>query len=196
MREIDVDLAAHERPFGTRGSGTFQRDTEDDLRADAERLTRVLIDLSRALQFRDRDRVCRCADEISVSQCYALKEIVDHGPLSVNQLSAELFLDKSTVSRAAHALEAKGFVEKTTDPSDRRGVRLEATLEGARLAARIDREMVSENMDVLREFDPQVRHNVTRLAARLTGAYVARVSCEGGACCVVPSDDISDETEE
>lgn len=193
---MDVQLdAASEGRLDT-DPQTFPGQDEDGLRMDAERLTRVLIDLGRALQFRDRDRVCRCAEEVSVSQCYALKEIVDHGPLSVNELSAELFLDKSTVSRIANALEAKGFVEKTTDTIDRRGVKLEATLEGARLSARIDREMVNENMSVLRDFDPQARHNVTRLVARLTGAYVASVSCEGGACCVVDAKPTNLESEE
>ncbi len=174
-------------PNGTRGRELPIAGAEDfeDLREDAERLTRVLTDLGRVLQFRDRDRVCRCTDELSVSQCYALKAVVDHGPLSVNDLSAELFLEKSTASRAANALEAKGFVEKTPDPSDGRSVKLEATLSGARLAARIHREMMKENLAVLRDFDPEVRHNVTRLVARLADAYVARVSREGGACCVV-----------
>ena len=184
MREVEVDSQVPEEA-ATDAERAFLRGDEEDLQMDAERLTRVLIDLGRTLQFRDRDRVCRCADEVSVSQCYALKEIVDHGPLSVNDLAAELFLDKSTVSRAANALEAKGFVEKTTYAADRRGVRLEATIEGARLSARIDREMVNENISVLRDFDPQTRHNVTRLVARLTAAYVARVSCEGGVCCAV-----------
>ena len=169
----------------THTENPLREEIDADLRSDAERLTRVLIDLGRALQFRDRDRVCRCAEELSVSQCYALKEIVDHGPLSVNDLAAELLLDKSTVSRVANALEQKGYVERSPDPMDRRAVKLEATLEGARLSARVDRELVRENAVVLQDFEPEVRHNVIRLVARLTGSYVSRVSCEGGVCCVV-----------
>jgi hypothetical protein len=34
-------------------------------------------------QFRDRDRIC-CHD-VSVTQCYALETIVEHGPLRLDQ---------------------------------------------------------------------------------------------------------------
>ena len=45
------------------------------LRADAEHLSDALSELIRVTQFRDRDRAC-CYD-ISVSQCHALKGVVD-----------------------------------------------------------------------------------------------------------------------
>ena len=47
------------------------------LRADAEHLSDALGELIRVIQFRDRDRAC-CYD-ISVSQCYALKRVIDAG---------------------------------------------------------------------------------------------------------------------
>lgn len=46
--------------------------------ADAEALHTAVADLVRVYQFRDRDRIC-CHD-ISVTQCYALEALVEHGP--------------------------------------------------------------------------------------------------------------------
>jgi len=161
-------------------------DTNNELRRDAESLTRVLVQMARVIQLRDRDRVCRCAPEITVSQCYGLSAIVEGGSLSVNELAAELLLDKSTVSRLANQLEAKGLVSKAADPVDRRGVRLEATLEGRRLAGRVNEVMVDENALILSDFDPEVRHGMLQLASRLTRVLGDAVSVEAGCCSVVP----------
>ena len=59
----------------------------------------------RVYQFRDRDRIC-CFD-VSVSQCYALEGLVRRGGLTLNELAAHLYLDKSTASRVVDALERK-----------------------------------------------------------------------------------------
>ena len=47
---------------------------------DARGLHEAVADLVRVYQFRDRDRIC-CHD-VSVTQCYALETIVEHGPLA------------------------------------------------------------------------------------------------------------------
>ena len=156
---------------------------ELELRGDAERLTSSLKELMRVVQFRDRDRLCRY--DVTVSQCYALSAVVAAGSLSVNELAAELFLEKSTASRLANSLEAKGYLEKVPDPSDGRSIRLEPTRQGATLALSIEAELIEENVALLRDFDPEVRHAMTRLVSRLTRGYTARVEAGGGSCCVV-----------
>src|ERR1700754_3464708 len=94
------------------------------LERDARALYGALSDLIRVYQFRDRDRIC-CYD-VSVSQCYALEEVVRQGGMSLNDLAARLYLDKSTASRVVDSLERKGYVARTPHPSDRRAVLLEA----------------------------------------------------------------------
>jgi DNA-binding MarR family transcriptional regulator len=61
----------------------------------AAELFEAMSDLIRIYQFRDRDRTY--CHGISVSQCYALEAVARHGPLTVNQLAAYLYLGKSTV---------------------------------------------------------------------------------------------------
>ena len=75
----------------------------------------ALSDLIRVYQFRDRDRIC-CYD-VSVSQCYGLEALVRRGPMTLNDLAAHLYLDKSTASRVVDALERKGYVARSPHSS-------------------------------------------------------------------------------
>jgi hypothetical protein len=69
------------------------------LHEDARAVHEALSDLVRVYQFRDRDRIC-CHD-VSVTQCYALEALIRRGPITLGELAAELYLDKSTASRVA-----------------------------------------------------------------------------------------------
>src|ERR1044071_10417005 len=80
------------------------------LARDTEELYDALEDLLRVYQFRDRDRIC-CFD-VSVSQCYALEGLVRRGGMTLNDLAAFLYIDKSTASRVVDALERKGYVAR------------------------------------------------------------------------------------
>ena len=101
--------------------------TPSALERDASALQSAVADLVRVYQFRDRDRIC-CHD-ISVTQCYALETLVEHGPLRLGALADRLFLDKSTTSRVIAALVKKGYVEQQVEASDRRATALHATLQ-------------------------------------------------------------------
>jgi DNA-binding MarR family transcriptional regulator len=153
------------------------------LTRDAERLSDVLEDLLRVVQFRDRDRAC-CYD-VSVSQCYALERVVHGGGLTVNELAASLYLDKSTASRIAQSLVDKGYVARARDPEDGRVVRLVPTPAGTVLCHRILADIREEYAEMLAEFGPEVRAGIIRLVGRLGRSFAARVEASGGSCCVV-----------
>ena len=158
--------------------------TEDpSLAEDAVEMHRALSDLIRIYQFRDRDRIC-CYD-ISVTQCYALESIVQQGPLSLNELAAGLYLDKSTASRVVSALERKGYVLRQPDPADRRALQLQATRAGVELHGRIERDLLDQERRLLKDFEPEVRRGMARLIARLARAAEARVQSSGGSCCLI-----------
>ncbi len=153
-----------------------------ELLGDARRLSDALSDLIRVVQFRDRDRAC-CYD-ISVSQCYALKAVVDGGALTVNELAGHLYLDKSTASRLANSLVDAGLIGRERDPEDGRVVRLEATLRGRGLCETIEGEQAAHYAELLSDFDPEVRAAITSLVARLGRSFASRVETSGGSCCV------------
>lgn len=141
------------------------------------------MDLVRVVQFRDRDRAC-CHD-VSVSQCYALKAVADDGPLTVNDLAGQLYLDKSTASRVANGLVSMGYLARARDPEDGRVVRLVATPEGVALRDRIEGDLAAEYAELLRDLDPDVRRAAIRLVGRLGRAFASRVDSSGGTCCLV-----------
>ena len=154
---------------------------DDALAADALALHRVLSDLTRMLQFRDRDRIC-CHD-VSVTQCYALEAMVVRGELTLNELARELYLDKSTASRVVDALVAKGYAERRPHPDDGRALRLTPTRSGRRLYETIDAELLGEVRGVVAGFSPAVRQSMGEMLHRLVRAAGPRLGGGMAACC-------------
>jgi DNA-binding MarR family transcriptional regulator len=158
---------------------------------DAADLQTAVADLVRVYQFRDRDRIC-CHD-ISVTQCYALETLVEHGPLRLSALAERLFLDKSTTSRVVGTLVKKGYVEQGADAQDGRAIALSVTRKGRSLCARITDDLIDQQKQLLQDLDPDVRTGVVRVLRRLAQAADARfrsgMVAGDGKTCSAPSDD-------
>jgi MarR family 2-MHQ and catechol resistance regulon transcriptional repressor len=154
---------------------------DPSLERDTETLYEALSELIRVYQFRDRDRIC-CYD-ISITQCYALEELVRREGMTLNELAAHLYLDKSTASRVVDALERKAYVERVPHPQDRRAVVLTPTPAGRTLYQTIRQGILDEEQKLLADFDPQVRQAMTQLIARLARAAAGRIEAGGGSCC-------------
>lgn len=154
------------------------------LASDTEELYDALEDLLRVYQFRDRDRIC-CFD-VSVSQCYALEGLVRRGAMTLNDLAAYLYLDKSTASRVVDALERKGYVARAPHPKDRRALLLDATAKGHELEGKIRESILAEERQLLADFTPEVRQAMTVVLRRLARAAAASVGTGGGTCCRIP----------
>jgi len=158
------------------GASTASGDSPADasLARDARELLEALNELIRVYQFRDRK--CICCNDISVTQCYALRALVrSDEPLPLGALADELYLDASTASRVVATLERKGYALRVRDPDDGRGVRITVTPEGMGLYARIDSDLVAEQERLLADFAPEVRRSTARLIARLAQETASRV---------------------
>ncbi|MCH7563884.1 MAG: MarR family transcriptional regulator [Gemmatimonadetes bacterium] len=153
------------------------------LRLEATEFTDALLDMVRVIQFRDRDRAC-CYG-LSPSQCYGLKAICDGTCLSVNELAARLYLEKSTASRLVNSLEEMGFVVKEPDPEDRRILRIRASPRGEAIHRAIMEDLLSESVRMLEHLDGTSRRAVTGVVRGLASSYAAGVEASGGSCCVV-----------
>lgn len=154
----------------------------DDLDRDAEALYAAVSRFLRFHQFRDRDTIC-CHD-ISVTQCYALETIVEHGPLRSSELAVQLHLDKSTTSRVVEALVRKGYVLRRPDPADGRAHHLVATASGTQLHQTIEAELVEQHRVVLADLAPEVRGTLAPVIDRLTAAATRRF--QASSCCAAP----------
>ena len=156
-----------------------------ELEEDAKNLYAALSELVRVYQFRDRDRIC-CHD-VSVTQCYAIEALVRRGPSGLNELAADLFLDKSTASRVVATLTRKGYVTRVAHAEDRRAVVLTVTPAGRKLHDRIRKDLVAEERALLADFEPEVRKAAPKLLLRLARAAMSRTSRGGTAvCCPTP----------
>jgi len=156
------------------------------LEADAAALHEALSELVRVYQFRDRDRIC-CHD-ISVTQCYALEALLRRGPSGLNELAAELYLDKSTASRVIATLERKRYVSRAPHPEDKRAIVLTVTAAGRKLCQRIRTDLVTEARQLLEDFEPEVREGAARLILRLARAAAVRSGVAPGTGCCPTSD--------
>lgn len=157
--------------------------TSSTQQSDARALTAALSDLIRVIQFRDRDRAC-CYG-LSVSQCYGLTAVVETPELTVNDLAATLFLEKSTASRLVHGLVESEFITKTPDSLDRRTLRLSPTPRGEAVHSAIQGDLEREYGHLLTELDAKGRASLVRAIRRLATGFAASVETGGGSCCVV-----------
>jgi MarR family 2-MHQ and catechol resistance regulon transcriptional repressor len=162
------------------------------LEQDAAALHAAVSDLVRVYQFRDRDRIC-CHD-ISVTQCYALEAVAEHGPVRLGALAQRMCLDKSTTSRVVATLVRKKYLTQTPDAADARATAIAATRSGRQLYERISRDLITQQHEVLQDLDPEVRDGVVEVIRRLaraaekrfmSGVSVGKPACSPGAdaCC-------------
>jgi MarR family 2-MHQ and catechol resistance regulon transcriptional repressor len=176
-----------------RTSASAAESKQAALDRDAAALHGAVADLVRVYQFRDRDRIC-CHD-VSVTQCYALETLVEHGPMRLSALAERLFLDKSTTSRVVSTLVRKGYVEQRADAKDGRATTLSATRQGQRLCTRITDDLVDQQKQLLQDLDPDVRAGVVQVLRRLAQAADARfrsgVAGDPGATCCTAGDQAS-----
>jgi MarR family transcriptional regulator, 2-MHQ and catechol-resistance regulon repressor len=163
-----------------------------ELERDAIALQAAVAELVRVYQFRDRDRIC-CHD-ISVTQCYALETLVEHGPMRLSGLAERLFLDKSTTSRVVGTLVKKEYVEQHTDESDRRATDLRVTARGRQLYTRITEGLVEQQKELLQDLDPDVRAGVVKVIRGLARAADSRFrsGVSVGGCCAPASNGATD----
>lgn len=139
----------------------------------AEALYEAINQLIRIHQFRDRD--CICCHDVSVAQCYALETLVKRGPLRLQALAAEMYLDKSTASRVVDALLRKKYVLKVADPSDQRAVQLSLTAAGEALYRQIRQDLIEEEASMIKELSPEAVDGALTLIRQLTTAARTRL---------------------
>ncbi len=125
------------------------------------------------------DRALAAAQGVSVTQWHALRLLGEATPITVKELAFRLHLDKSTASRVAAGLEAKGHLTRTRDLADGRVVWLEATPAGHRARVVLEDERAARYAAVLAGFDPEVRTAMTRVLARLTDSFRTAAATPG-----------------
>lgn len=144
----------------------------DQIDQDAEQLYEALSHLVRVYQFRDRDR--SCCEGLSVTQCYALEYVIKAGPVRVQSLASELFLDKSNASRLVDSLAKQGLVRRVPDATDGRALAITVTPEGATLYESIRSDLVSEARNLACDLSKEARYGAIEMLRRFAKATEQR----------------------
>jgi len=66
--------------------------------------------------------------------------VVRRGPVGLSELADEQGLNPTMLSRTVGSLVESGFLERTSDPSDRRAALVSVTAKGSKLVERVRRE--------------------------------------------------------
>jgi DNA-binding MarR family transcriptional regulator len=88
-------------------------------------------------KFATRDRNEKFCYGVTVTQCYTLDMILNHGQMTMQRLSAELGLAISTLTRVVDILVRDGFIKRYQGEQDRRHVYVELTDKGKELAVKL-----------------------------------------------------------
>jgi DNA-binding MarR family transcriptional regulator len=122
------------------------------------RLHRAVAELVRRYQFRDRNEIC-CFG-ISVSQCYALEALGEHGELKMGDLAARMRLSVSTMTRVVDQLVEHGLVRRARSGDDRRVCCVAPTTAGRALLAKISSELLESERAILEKVPAGHRNSV------------------------------------
>ncbi len=131
---------------------------EKILQQQAEKMDRLTKDLMRKFQMRDRNEIICCG--VSVSQCYTLDMLGEHGEMSMVQLARKMFLDKSTMTRVIDGLVERELVARRFDDSDRRLIYVALTLKGRELREGIRAQQLHSLRQILERIPANERQKL------------------------------------
>jgi DNA-binding MarR family transcriptional regulator len=152
------------------------------LNKQAEELHRVLVDLVKRYQFRDRNEIC--CDDISVSQCYTLEFLGDTDGLTMNELSEKMHLNTSTMTRTVDQLVKKGYAIRSESPQDRRVCNVYLTNKGKAMLLKMQQRFLKYEKAILSRIKSEDRENVIFTMKELIKA-VDTIRQENESCCII-----------
>ena len=98
---------------------------------------------------------------VSMSEVFALGELSEAGALSQQDLAWRLGLEKSTVSRLAGGMEARGWLSRQREPTNRNYYQLRLTPEGQDVARRVGQDLSAHHAYLLDLLTPRERQALT-----------------------------------
>ncbi len=129
---------------------------------------RILEELSRLI--RQLSRISGGPDDgpaMTATQRLALFDLVEGGPLRLNDLAQRMGTSAPTASRAVDALDELGLVERHTDPTDRRAITIELTDNGRRSVEERKARVYAAFRPAAAALSPADREQLAELLARL-----------------------------
>ena len=89
---------------------------------------------SLTLAFLQLERSGKCCHGVTLSQCHALDLLFKKGDLTMNELSRQMGLAKSTMTRIVNNMVREGWIDQVRDQRDKRLVNVRLTQKGKKMA--------------------------------------------------------------
>ncbi|MGY1762043.1 MarR family winged helix-turn-helix transcriptional regulator [Geodermatophilus sp. SYSU D00779] len=134
---------------------------------DAEALGELLVRVTRGQRRRWREALAPW--DLSPHHVRALRVVTDRSGVRLSELAEALHIAPRSATEVADALQARGLVERTPHPSDRRAVVLTPTEEGRRVQAEIAAARAADNRDLFARLDADDRATLARILRTLAG---------------------------
>jgi DNA-binding MarR family transcriptional regulator len=142
-----------------------------ELRRQAAAVDEAAVALVAALDPTGCDRVAR----VSPTQLRVL-ELLRRTAVNVNGLAEEMGVGASSASRLSDRLEALGFIERVTDPRDRREVRLQLTTTARELLDELAAYRRTALVKILNRMPESARSELVRSLAEFAAAAATGAS--------------------
>jgi MarR family transcriptional regulator, lower aerobic nicotinate degradation pathway regulator len=107
------------------------------------------------------------AFEITPVQYASLVAIREHPGVDATRLSALIAFDRSTLGDVLERLEAKGWIERSGSPEDKRIKVLRLSREGARMLRQVEPSVVRTQERILAPLRPEDRRRLMALLTQL-----------------------------
>jgi MarR family transcriptional regulator, organic hydroperoxide resistance regulator len=117
----------------------------------------------------------------TTSQCYTIETLARGGTLAMNELSQEMGVSVSTMTRVVGILVRNGVVKRKTLPEDRRRVYVELTAEGRGISVRLNHCADEYSKGILKRL-PAGRRKDVLMSLRLLADAVDEVRAGGCKC--------------
>ena len=132
---------------------------------DAEVLGELLVRVTRGQRRRWREALAPW--DLSPHHARALRVVTDRAGTRLSELAEALRIAPRSATEVADALQARGLVERASDPTDRRAVVLTPTEEGRRVQAEIAAARAADNRDLFARLDADDRATLARILRTL-----------------------------
>ncbi len=120
-----------------------------------------------ARQLRSAAMASLSAWDVTPSQMRAVRMLDRHGGVRSSELAQHLHIAPRSATEVVDALEAKGLVERSPDPSDRRATLVSLTPHGTTLVEEVRRARGLESERLFERLSDRDRDHLARILRRL-----------------------------
>jgi DNA-binding MarR family transcriptional regulator len=128
----------------------------------------MLVEVMRHRSLRDPISATCAELELSAPQVHTLLALGHEGPLPMGDLARRVAVTEKTITGLVDRLERDMLVQRLRDGADRRVVRVKLTARGARLARRLDAEVLQKLTRLMGLLDADDRRDLFRIISKLT----------------------------